>query len=77
LAKNLNLFSIVRPFQLRIFPIPADMEPQPNCGDNEYGDKKKREHMLDCFHISSRFVIGISLIWASKYPDKNCRGIYW
>jgi hypothetical protein len=46
LATNLNAFSFVRPFQLRVFSMPFDKEAQPNYGDNEYGDKKKREHML-------------------------------
>ena len=46
IGKELNLFSFVRPFQLRIFFIPFDKKPEPNCGDNEYGDKKKREHLL-------------------------------
>jgi hypothetical protein len=43
---SINVSSFIRAFEAYVFFMVFDEEPQPNCGNYEYGEKKKREHIM-------------------------------
>lgn len=67
--------SFIRAFEACVFYMPFDEEPQPNCGNYELSEKKKREHIVPI--LSGRLTLRYQDFsdFDVQIPDKNYRSI--